>query len=105
MRCYFVKYLQDGFTSTHARDDMTMQSTKFPIYFVHAGTKPLFLTKKGHPKSVIPCSVTMRCFFLSGWMRLYRGKIFARWVYNNTIARDDTTMRWFFLRMDAFGSL
>jgi hypothetical protein len=24
-------------------------------------------------------------------MRLYRGKIFARWVYKNTNARDDMT--------------
>ncbi len=26
------------------------------FYFVHAGTKPRFLTKKGHQKSGIPCS-------------------------------------------------
>ncbi len=31
------------------------------------------------------------------WMRLYLCKIFARWVYKNTNARDDTTMRCFFL--------
>ncbi len=31
----------------------------------------------------------MRCFFF-GWMRLYRGKIFARWVYNNTNARNES---------------
>ncbi len=36
--------------------------------------------------------------FSAGWMRLYRGKIFARWVYPYTNARDDmTTMRCFFL--------
>jgi hypothetical protein len=29
-------------------------------------------------------------------------KIFARWVYKNTNARDDMTMRWFVFRMDAF---
>jgi hypothetical protein len=29
----------------------------------------------------------------SGWMRLYRGKIFARCVYNNTNARNEMTMR------------
>ncbi len=28
-----------------------------------------------------------------GAMRLYRGKIFARWVYNNTNARNDMMMR------------
>ncbi len=32
----------------------------------------------------------------SGWLRWYRGKIFARWVYPYTNARDDTTMRCFF---------
>jgi hypothetical protein len=26
----------------------------------------------------------------SGWMRLYRGKRFARWVYKDTNARDDS---------------
>jgi hypothetical protein len=29
-------------------------------------------------------------------MRLVLCKIVARWVYNNTNARDDMTMRWFF---------
>ncbi len=33
------------------------------------------------------------CF---GLVRLFIGKLFARWVYQNTNARDDTTtMRWF----------
>jgi hypothetical protein len=36
--------------------------------------------------------MTMRCFV---WMRLYRCKIFARWVYKHTNARDDMTMRCF----------
>jgi hypothetical protein len=39
----------------------------------------------------------------SGWLRLYRGKMFARWVYKTTNARDDmTTMRCFFFWMVAF---
>ncbi len=33
------------------------QSTESSIYFVHAKTKPHFLTKKGHQKSGIQCSV------------------------------------------------
>jgi hypothetical protein len=36
-------------------------------------------------------------FLLVGSMRLYRGKIVARWVYKDTNARDDMTMRCFFL--------
>jgi hypothetical protein len=28
--------------------------------------------------------------FVSGWMRLYLCKIFARWVYKNTNARDES---------------
>jgi hypothetical protein len=32
----------------------------------------------------------------TGLVRLFLGKIFARWVYKNTNARDDTTMRCFF---------
>jgi hypothetical protein len=35
--------------------------------------------------------MTMRCFF--GLVRLYIGKIFARWVYPYTNARNDMTMR------------
>ncbi len=44
-------------------------------------------------------AMTWRCVaFFHGWLRLYRGKIFARWVYPYTNARDDmTTMRCFFL--------
>jgi hypothetical protein len=29
--------------------------------------------------------------FVLGLVRLYRGKIFARWVYKNATARDDMT--------------
>ncbi len=38
------------------------------FYFVHAGTKPRFLTKKGHPKSGIPCSghvIACVCIFVN----------------------------------------
>ncbi len=100
------------------------------FYFVHAriaGTKPRFLTKMRHPKSGIPCygcvcigvkylqdgftklqkhaMTWRRCVAVFyGWLRLYRGKIFARWVYKTTNARDDmTTMRCFFWT-DAFVS-
>ncbi len=37
----------------------------------------------------------MRCVVF-GLVRLYIGKIFARWVYKNTNARNDMTMRCFF---------
>jgi hypothetical protein len=59
---YFVKYLQDGLTKiqTHA---IRARNPRF--YFVHAGTKPRFLTKKRHQKSGIQCSacndITIRC--------------------------------------------
>jgi hypothetical protein len=58
--CILVKYLQDGFT----------------IIQTHAMTS----------------SDDAFLFFSDGrrWTRLYLCKIFARWVYNNTNARNDT---------------
>ncbi len=50
--------------ATHRR----VQSTESPIYFVYAGTKPRFLTKKGHQKSGIPCSgrvIACVCIFVN----------------------------------------
>ncbi len=122
-----VKYLQDGFTKiqTHA---MTRRCVAFVpdwcvcirarnprFYFVHAGTKPRFLTINGHQESGIPCSglylckifaiykntnarddTTRRCFCF-GLARLYRGKIFARWVYPYTNARNDDALLLFWI--------
>ncbi len=52
-------------------------------------------------------AMTWRCVaFVFGLVRLVLGKIlFARWVYKNTNARNDMTMRCFFFRIGAFGSL
>ncbi len=38
-------------------------------------------------------AMTWRGVAFCGLVRLYRGKIFARWVYKNTNARNDMTMR------------
>ncbi len=42
--------------------------------------------------------MTWRCVAFFKAMRLYRGKIFARWVYPYTNARNDMTMRCFFFK-------
>jgi hypothetical protein len=72
-------------TQTHA---IRARNPRF--YFVHASTKPRFLTKMRRQKSGIPCYARNDMT-----MRLYLCKIFARWVYKNTNARNDMTMRWF----------
>ena len=127
--CIFVKYLQDGFTiiqthemtrrcvaffkamrlylckifarwvykNTNARNDATMR-----CFFVRIVCIFVKYLQDGFTK-IQTRSMTRRCVaFLFGWMRLYLCKIFARWVYNNTNALNDTTMRCFFVRMDAF---
>ncbi len=88
--CILIKYLQDGFTKiqTHA---IRARNTRFRCLFF--GQKTGFRARMNGIKSGIPCSarndMTMRCFVF-GLMRLYRGKIFARWVCKNTNARDIT---------------
>jgi hypothetical protein len=49
----FVASLQDD-----TKDDsmICIRARNPRFYFVHAGAKPRFLTKKGHQKSGIPCS-------------------------------------------------
>ncbi len=117
--CIFVKYLQDGFTKiqTHAMS-RPWQSTESPIFDAP------FRSENGvscpHERNKIGDSVLWpvtrrRCVaFFPGWMRLYLCKIFARWVYKNTNARDDIVWRCvafvsgcvaFCFRMDAFVSL
>jgi hypothetical protein len=65
--CILVNYLQDGFEKNESScPDSRARNPRF--YFVHAGTKPRFLTKKGHPKSGIPCSgrvIACVCSFVS----------------------------------------
>ncbi len=47
------------------------------FYFIHTGTKSRFLTKKGHRKSVIPCSVCM-CGFCTHLANLVQKKSIYR---------------------------
>ncbi len=84
--CIFVKYLQDGFIiiQTHA---MTWRCVAFfskqcvciEVKYLQDG----FTILQTH-------AMTWRCvaFFFKA-MRLYFCRIFARWVYNNTNARNE----------------
>jgi hypothetical protein len=85
---FFVKYLQDGFTSTHARDEDDsdalrsdlMQSTESPILDAS------FWSENGvscsHERNKIGDAVL--------WFdALHFCKIFARWVYLNTRMRTE----------------
>jgi hypothetical protein len=81
------------YNNTNARDDTTMRCF-FPKQCVCIFVKYL---QDGFTIIQTHAMTRRRCVaFLFKAMRLYRGKIFARWVYNNTNARDDTTMRCFF---------
>ncbi len=118
---------------TNARDDMTRRCFFFRIgafralnsrFMMHLfGQKTGFRARMNEIKSGIPCSgcvcifvnylqdgftkyLTMRCVFFSGLVRLYRGKIFARWVYKiqtHAMTLDDALR--FFLRIRSCVSL
>ncbi len=100
MRCFFlldgcvcigVKYLQDGFTKlqTHA-----MTWRRRCVAFLLDGCVCIFVKYLQDGFTEIQMTWRRCVAFSSGWMRLYLSKIFARWVYKDTNARDDmTTMR------------
>ncbi len=92
MPLYFCKiFARWVYNNTNARHDMTMRC------FVSDGCVCIFVKylPDGFTKiqtHAMTHDDALRCV---GWMRLYRGKIFARWVYPYTNARDDMTMRCF----------
>ncbi len=91
--------LESRISGTGWHDDAEHGIPDF-ISFMRA-RHPVFWPKKGIKNRGF--RALWRCVALFfGLVRLYRGKIFARWVYNNTNARDDTTMRCFVFRIGAF---
>ncbi len=117
VRLYIGKiFARCVYINTNARNDTTMQSTESPILFRSCGHETPFSDQKGASKigDSVLCddallfvsdwkylqdglkkiqthAMTRRCVaFCFGLVRLYRGKIFARWVYKNTNARKLT---------------
>jgi hypothetical protein len=111
MRLYRGKiFARCVYKNTNARDDTTM---RFFFGLVRLVLCKIF-ARWVHKNTNARDDTTMRCFVFgwkrrldvqminrdsvisgTGWMRLYRGKIFARYVYKNTNAGGDTTMRCF----------
>jgi hypothetical protein len=80
-----------GLQNTNARNANDTTRARNPRFWMpHFGPKTGFRARNAgmnEIKSGIPCSATMR---------LYLGKLFARWVYKNTNARNETTIRFLF---------
>jgi hypothetical protein len=95
MRLYLGKlFARWVYKNTNARKDTTM---RFLFWSERCVCILVNYLQDGFTK-IQTHAMTRRCVaFLVGTMRLYLGKLFARWVYKNTNARKDTTMRFLFL--------
>ncbi len=121
MRLYFGKiFARWVYNNTNARNDMTMRCSMrlylgkiFARWAYNQGTESPIFDASFWSENGVSCSherhkigdsvLCLQQYKRTQWqddallvvgaMRLYRGKIFARWVYNNTNARNDMTMR------------